>query len=77
MKTQNAYKMFDYIAIMDHKTVCSSNYSHPTGVLNLFTGPSFPILATAVQSKTHLKIRKELSLKRPMAGQQPTKGKRS
>ena len=39
------------------RTVSWSNYSNPTGVVNRFTDPAFPVHATIVQSKWHrLKI---------------------
>ena len=39
-KTNNATKKFDYTAVADRlRTVSRSNYSHPTGVVNRFTGP--------------------------------------
>ena len=45
----NATKKFVYTAIVDWlRTVSWSNYSHPTGVVNGFTGPPFPLTATAV-----------------------------
>ena len=38
--TNNATKKFDYTAVADRlRTVSWSNYSHPTGVVNRFTGP--------------------------------------
>ena len=38
--TNNATKKFDYTAVADRlRTVNWSNYSHPTGVVNRFTGP--------------------------------------
>ena len=47
--TNNATKKFVYKAIVDWlRTVSWSNYSHPTGVVNGFTGPIFPLTATAV-----------------------------
>ena len=37
-------KKFDYTAIADRlKAVRWSNYSHPTDVVNRFTGPTFPL----------------------------------
>ena len=52
--TKKVTKKFDYTAIADRlRTVSWSNYSHPTGVVNLFTGPTFPLPATAVLSKGH------------------------
>ena len=45
---------FDYTAIADRlRTVSWSNYSHQTGVVNRFTGPTFSLPATAVYSKGH------------------------
>ena len=39
----------DYTAIADRlMTARWSNYSHLTGVINQFTGPTFPLPATAV-----------------------------
>ena len=35
------------------KTVNWSNYSYHTGVVNQFTGPTFPVPAAAVKSKGH------------------------
>ena len=47
--TNNAKKKVDYKAIADRlRTVSWSNYGHPTGVVNRFTGPTFPLPATAV-----------------------------
>ena len=47
--TKNATKKYDYTAIADQlRTVSLSNYSHPTGVVNQFTGQTFPLPATAV-----------------------------
>ena len=47
--TNNATKKFDSTAIADLlRMVRWSNYSHPTGVLNWFTGPTFPLPATAM-----------------------------
>ena len=38
--TQQHTKKFDYTAVADRlRTVSWSNYSHPTGVVNRFTGP--------------------------------------
>ena len=38
--TNSATKKFDYTAVADRfRTVSWSNYSHPTGVVNRFTGP--------------------------------------
>ena len=38
--TNNATKKFDYTAVADRfRTVSWSNNSHPTGVVNRFTGP--------------------------------------
>ena len=38
--TNNATKKFDYTVVADRlRTVSWSNYSHPTGVVNRFTGP--------------------------------------
>ena len=39
----NATKKFDYTAVADRlRTVSWSNYSHPTGVVNLVYGPNLP-----------------------------------
>ena len=47
--TNNATKKFHYTAIVDRlRTVSWSNYSHPTGVVNLVYGPTFPLPATAM-----------------------------
>ena len=47
--TNNATKKFEYTAVADRlRTVSWSIYGHPTGVVNLFTGPTFPLPATAV-----------------------------
>ena len=47
--TNNATKKFDYTAVADRlRTVSWSNYGHPTGVVNQFTGQTFPLPATAV-----------------------------
>ena len=47
--TNNATKKFDYTAIAGRpRTVGWSKYSHKTGVVNRFTGPTFPLPATAV-----------------------------
>ena len=47
--TNNATKKFDYTAVADRlRTVSWSNYGHPTGVVNRFTSPTFPLPATAV-----------------------------
>ena len=49
----NAIKNFDYTTITDRiVTVSRSNSSHPTGVVKPVYGrPTFPLTATAVQSK--------------------------
>ena len=46
------------MAILDGlRTVSWSNYSHPTGVVNRLTDPTFPLPAIAEESKRHtLKI---------------------
>ena len=42
--TNNATKKFDYTVVADRfRTVSWSNYGHPTGVVNRFTGPTFPL----------------------------------
>ena len=47
--TNNATKKFDKTAIADRlRTVSWSNYSHPTGVVNLVYGSTFPLPATSV-----------------------------
>ena len=49
---KDATKKFDSTAIADRlRTVSWSSYSHPTGVVNRFTGPTFPLTATVVLSK--------------------------
>ena len=48
-KHKNVTKKFDYTTIVDRLRMFSfSNYSHPTGVTNRFTGQTFPLPATAV-----------------------------
>ena len=56
--TNNATKKFIYTAIADRlRTVRWSSYSHPTGVVNRFTGPpSHSIQQLCNQKDTHLKI---------------------
>ena len=45
----NATKKVDYTAVADRlRTVSWSSYGHPTGVVNLVYGPTFPLPATAV-----------------------------
>ena len=40
---------FNYTSIADRlRTVSKSNYSHQTGVVNQFTGSTFPLFATVV-----------------------------
>ena len=52
--TNNVTKKFDYTAVADQlRTVSWSNYSHPTGVVNLVYGQTFPLPAEAVLSKGH------------------------
>ena len=47
--TKNATKKFDYTAIADRlRTVSSSNCSHPTVLVNQYTGPVVPLPATTV-----------------------------
>ena len=47
--TNYATKKFDYTAVADRlRTVSWSNHGHPTGVVNRFTGQTFPLPATAV-----------------------------
>ena len=47
--TNNAKEKFDYTAVADRlRTVSWSNYDYPTAVVNRFTGPTFPLPATAV-----------------------------
>ena len=47
--TNNTTNKFDYTATVDRlRTVSWSNYSHPTGVVNGLTGPTFQLTATAV-----------------------------
>ena len=57
--TKNATKKFDYTAIEDQlRTISWCQYSHPTGVVNRFTGPAFPLPAIAVYigvlKRTHI-----------------------
>ena len=54
--TNNATKKFDYIAVADQlRTVSWSNYSHPTGVVNLVYGPNFPTPRNSrVIKRTHV-----------------------
>ena len=52
MTTQIATKTFDY-AIADWSlTVSLSNFNHPTGVVNRFTGPIFQIRETMEASSS-------------------------
>ena len=45
---------FDYTTISDRLTAVSlSNYSHPTGVVNWLTDPTFPLPAFAEEPKRH------------------------
>ena len=55
--TNNATKKFDYTAVADRlSTVSWSNYGHPTGVVNRFTGPpSQAPQQPCNQKDTHLK----------------------
>ena len=47
--TNNVKNKFDYTAIEHRLRMVSwSNYGHPTGVVNRFTGPTVPLPATAV-----------------------------
>ena len=42
--TNYATKKFDYTTVADRlRTVIWSNYGNPTGVVNRFTGPIFPL----------------------------------
>ena len=51
---QNVTSMFGYTAIADRlRTISRSNYNHTTGLVKWFTGPTFPLLATAVKSEGH------------------------
>ena len=52
---KNATKNFDYTTIADRlRTVSWSNSSHPTGVVKpVYERSTFPLTATAVQSKGH------------------------
>ena len=49
------HQKIDYTAIADRLwTVSWSNYSHPAGMVKPFYGrPTFPLAATAMQSKEH------------------------
>ena len=55
--TNNATKKFDYTAAADRlRTVSWSNYSHPTGVVNLVYGPNLPTPRNSrVIKRTHVK----------------------
>ena len=45
---------FDYTAVGDRlRTSSWSNYGNPTGVVNRFMGPTFPLPTTAMLSKWH------------------------
>ena len=47
--TNNATKKFDHTAVADRpKTVSCSDYGHQIGVVNLFTGQTFPLPSPAV-----------------------------
>ena len=47
--TNNATRKFDYTTVTDRlSTVSWSNYSHPTGMVNRFMGPTFPLPAITV-----------------------------
>ena len=56
----NVTKKFDYTAVADRfRTVSWSNYCHQIGVVNRFTGPTFPLPQQPCNQKdTRLKIRK-------------------
>ena len=46
--TNNATKKFDFTAVADRlRTVSWSNYGHPTGVVNRFTGQTSPLTAAS------------------------------
>ena len=49
VRTQKTPPKIDYKTIAYRlRTVSWSNSSHPTGVVNRFTGPTFPLSVTAV-----------------------------
>ena len=54
--TNNATKKFNYTAVADQlRTVSWSNYSHPTGVVNLVYRPNLPSLCNSlVIKRTHV-----------------------
>ena len=55
--TNNATKKFDYTAVADRlRTVSWSNYSHPTGVVNLVYWPNLPTPRNSrLIKRTHVK----------------------
>ena len=55
--TKQRHKNFDFAAIADRlRTVSWSNYNHPTGVVNRFTGPTtHSPQQPCIQKDTHLK----------------------
>ena len=71
--TNNATKKFDQTAVADRlRTVSRSNYSHPTGVVNRFTGPpSHQPQQPFNQKDKRLKIRKQTSLYRQQTNSHP------
>ena len=49
LQHKQRHKKIDDTAIAGRRwTVSWSNYSHPTGVVNLLTGPTVPLPATAM-----------------------------
>ena len=53
----NVTKKFDYTAVADRlRTVSWSNYCHPTGVVNRFTGPTFPLPVEEGQRHTEFHL---------------------
>ena len=76
---KNATKNFDYTTIADRlRSVSWSNGSHPTGVAKpVYERSTFPLAATAVQSKGHTFKNLLIILLIETEDQQPTKAERS
>ena len=76
---KNATKNFDYTTIADRlRTVSWSNSSHPTGVVKpVYERSTFPLSATAVQSKGHTFKNLLIILLIETEDQHPTKAERS
>ena len=55
-KDKDRHKKFDYTAVADRlRTVSSSTYGHPTGVVNLVYGPNLPTPRNSrVIKRTHV-----------------------